>query len=206
MVPFLHSWGRRGDKAGGSGLFTKNRRAPQIQCTLGGGWINGASWSRYRTCEGLYQRHVGAPMKINLIGGVTPLYLLLTSVFASAQLPLSFEPNQGQTDARVQFVSRGSGYTIFLSPASATFALRRNVVRMDLLGGNAKTVMQPQDRLPGVANYLMGSTRRERAANIPTYAKARAHAVYPGIDVVYYGTQDQLEYDFVLAPGAELRS
>jgi hypothetical protein len=172
-------------------------------------------------------------MKTRLVRGVvTPLSLFLTAVFASAQdpsplallnrpaasnygkLPLSFEPNQGQTDARVQFVSRGAGYTIFLSPTSATFALQRNakrasiaksaVVRMDLLGANAKTAMQPEDRLPGVTNYLMGNTRRKWATNLPTYAKARARAVYPGIDLVYYGTQAQLEYDFLLAPGAEL--
>ncbi len=134
-------------------------------------------------------------MKIGLIRGVvTPLSLFLLAVFASAQkLPLSFEPNQGQTDARVQFVSRGAGYTIFLSPASATFALRRNaegtstsdsaVVRMDLSGANAKASMQPEDRLPGVTNYLMGSglmgsslmgKSREWPTNLPTYAKARS--------------------------------
>ena len=155
-------------------------------------------------------------MKTRIVRGVvTPLSLFLTAVFASAQspspaallnggkLPLSFEPNQGQTDTRVQFVSRGAGYTIFLSPASATFALHRDaesaVVRMDLLGASTTTEMQPEGRLPGVTSYLMGNTRR----NLPTYARARAHAVYPGIDLVYYGTQAQLEYDFVLAPGAE---
>ncbi len=149
-------------------------------------------------------------MKIRLVRGViSPLSLLLLAGLASAQkgnLPLSLEPNQGQTDARVRFVSRGSGYTFFLSPASATFALRRDandsaVVRMDLLGANTKAVMLPEDRLPGVTNYLMGSTRR---TNLRTYAKARAQGVYPGIDLVYYGTQGQLEYDFVLAPGADL--
>ena len=162
---------------------------------------------------------------------VTPSFPLLIAVFASAQnpstsalpyitaanygkLPLSFEPNQGQTDTRVQFVARGAGYTIFLSPASATFALRRNtdgasaahsaVVRMDLLGANAETAMHPQNQLPGVTNYLMGSASRKWPTNLPTYAKVRAHNVYPGIDLVYYGTQGQLEYDFVLAPGADL--
>jgi uncharacterized protein (TIGR03437 family) len=158
-------------------------------------------------------------MKTRIVRGVvTPLSLFLTAVFASAsnygKLPLSFEPNQGQTDPRVRFVSRGAGYTIFLSPTSATFALRRNakgasigqsaVVRMDLLGANANTAMQPENRLPGVTNYLIGHRRSKWATNLPTYAKARAQAVYPGIDLIYYGTQAQLEYDFVLAPGAEL--
>ena len=171
-------------------------------------------------------------MNIGLVRvAVTPLSLFLLAVIASAQnpstsalpyrttahygkLPLSFEPNQGQTDTRVQFVARGAGYTIFLSPASATFALRSNtngasaadsaVVRMDLAGANAETAMHPQNQLPGVTNYLMGSASRKWPTNLPTYAKVRVHNVYPGVDLVYYGTQGQLEYDFVLAPGADL--
>jgi uncharacterized protein (TIGR03437 family) len=149
----------------------------------------------------------------------TLVSLFLTGIAASAQtpspqvaasygkLPLSFEPNRGQTDRRVQFVSRGAGYTIFLSPTSATFALRRTaesaVVRMDLLGANSGLAMEPQDKLPGVANYLMGSTPAKWPTNLPTYAKARSRSIYPGIDLVYYGTQGQLEYDFVLAPRAD---
>jgi uncharacterized protein (TIGR03437 family) len=176
-------------------------------------------------------------MKIRIVTGVLavlPFFFISISTSAQApsplsrqvtasygKLPLSFEPNRGQTDARVQFVSRGAGYAIFLSPASATFSLHRPatavrrdprgehltaeaaVVRMDLLGANADVVMQPQDKLPGTTNYLMGSTRTKWSTNLPTYAKTRARNVYPGIDLVYYGTQGQLEYDFVLAPRAE---
>ena len=72
---------------------------------------------------------------------------------------------------------------------------------MDLLGANPEITMQPQDKLPGTTSYLMGSTRQ--ATNLPTYAKTRSRNVYPGIDLVYYGTQGQLEYDFVLAPRAD---
>jgi uncharacterized protein (TIGR03437 family) len=127
-----------------------------------------------------------------------------------AKLPLAFEPNRGQTDAQVQFVARGAGYTIFLGSASATFALQSGsqagvstVIRMDLLGANPKTLMEAQDRLPGTSNYLMGSTQSKWPTNLPTYAKARSRNAYPGIDLVYYGTQGQLEYDFVLAPKAD---
>ena len=138
------------------------------------------------------------------------------------KLPLSFEPNRGQTDPRVQFVSRGAGYTIFLSPTSATFALQRGagtgrptvsgqppsaaesaVVRMDLLGASPDIAIEPQDKLPGIANYLTGSTRTQWPTNLPTYAKTRSPNVYPGIDLIYYGTQGQLEYDFVLTPLAD---
>jgi hypothetical protein len=62
--------------------------------------------------------------------------------------------------------------------------------------------MQPQDKLPGITNYLMVSTRAKWPTNLPNYAKTRSQNVYPGIDLVYYGTQSQLEYDFVLAPHA----
>jgi hypothetical protein len=127
------------------------------------------------------------------------------------KLPLSFEPNQGQTDARVQFLAHGAGYTIFLSPTSATFALRRKataggesaIVRMDLLGADPDITMQPQDQLPGITNYLMGSTHSRWPTNLRTYAKTRSRNVYPGIDLIYYGSQGQLEYDFVLAPHAD---
>jgi hypothetical protein len=185
-------------------------------------------------------------MKVKIGAGVlTFVPLFLTGIAASAQgpppppspvraapsprvaasygkLPLSFEPNQGQTDARVQFVSRGAGYTIFLSPTSATFALRRHatagpstppsqqssmaesaVVRMDLVGANPDIAMQPLDKLPGIANYLTGSAGAKWVTNLPTYAKTRSRNVYPGIDLVYYGVQGKLEYDFVLAPQAD---
>ena len=117
------------------------------------------------------------------------------------KLPLSFEPNRGQTDARVQFVARGAGYTVYLSPTSATFALENNaVVRMDLAGARSHGTMQSEDKLGGVASYMLGSSR---ITNLPTYAQASSHDVYPGIDLVYHGTRGQLEYDFVLAPKAD---
>jgi len=120
------------------------------------------------------------------------------------KLPLSFEANQGQTDAKVKFMAHGTGYSIFLSPGSATFSLERSdqaaVVRMDLVGANQAAGIEPRDKLPGIANYMIGA---KRTTNIPTYAKIRSHDVYPGIDLVYYGTQGQLEYDFVLAGGAD---
>src|SRR5580700_3223916 len=144
-------------------------------------------------------------MKIRIVTGVIATVIAANAQLAAdyGKLPLSFEPNQGQTDARAQFVARGAGYTIFLSPTSATFALQGNVLRMDLIGANSNVTMQPRDKLPGVANYLMGSTHTKWPTNVPTYAKTQSQNVYPGIDLVYYGTQGQLEYDFVLAPHAD---
>jgi hypothetical protein len=114
-------------------------------------------------------------------------------------------------DAQVRFISRGAGYAIFLSAASATFELQPTavsaIIRMDLPGADLKKTMQPEDKLPGITKYLEGAITRSNPARsitgLPTYAKTRTRNVYPGIDLVYYGTQGQLEYDFVLAPGAD---
>jgi Beta-propeller repeat len=120
------------------------------------------------------------------------------------KMPLSFEPNRGQTDARVQFVARGAGYTIYLSPLSATFALQGGpAVSMNLSGANSQIRMQPQDILRGVTSYMLGNRPNQWPTSLPTYAKTSSQNVYPGIDLVYHGTQGQLEYDFVVAPQAD---
>lgn len=129
-------------------------------------------------------------------------------------LPLSFEPNRGQTDSQVAYLARGSGYTLFLAPTSAVFELQRGadvqrhaaetaVIRMDLVGANANARMTGQRSLPGTANYLLGNDRSKWSTGLPTFARTATDGVYPGIDLVYYGTQGQLEYDFVVAPQAE---
>ena len=139
---------------------------------------------------------------------------------AYGTLPMSFEPNRGQTDGRVKFLSRGSGYTLLLTQTEATLALYKNeaesdptlrsnhsslssVVRMKLKGTNPKPKIEGLEQLQGKSNYLIGNDRAKWQTNIPTFAKVRYTGVYPGIDVVYYGTnQRELEYDFRLAPGA----
>jgi len=139
---------------------------------------------------------------------------------AYGKLPMSFEPNRGQTDGRVKFLSRGSDYTLLLTPTEATLALYKNegepdpksrahhsglssVVRMRLKGANPRPKMEGLEPLQGKSNYLIGNDRSKWHTNIPTFAQVQYTSVYPGIDVVYYGQQRQLEYDFRLAAGAD---
>ncbi len=149
------------------------------------------------------------------------------------RLPLQFEVNRGQTDPRVRFLSRGAGYTMFLTGTEAVLVLRGNaecrmqnaecrtgparragrrdtqdatrstVLRMKMVGAASRPAAMAEARLPGVVNYFKGKDPAKWRTNIPTYAKARFRGVYPGIDMVYYGNQGQLEYDFVVAPGAD---
>lgn len=123
------------------------------------------------------------------------------------RLPLSFEPNMGQTNSRVEFLSRGHGYTLFLKPTEAVLSLKRRgagqPLRMKLAGANHAPAVAGVDELPGKSNYLIGNDPSRWRTNIPTYRKVKYKDVYPGIDLIYYGKQRQLEYDFVVAPGAD---
>jgi hypothetical protein len=128
-----------------------------------------------------------------------------------AKLPLFFESNQGQTDARVRFLSRSSGYTLFLTSNEAVLRLRARekensneaVLRMKLLGSNENAAARGLDELPGKANYFIGRDPAKWHTSVATYGKIKYEGIYPGVDLVYYGNQRQLEYDFVVSPGAD---
>ena len=135
-----------------------------------------------------------------------------------AELGRSFEPNLGQTDARVRFLSRGPGYTLYLTEDGAVVALepRRagspphfqpqlpSWVNLTLRGASGVAEVKGLEELPGITNYLIGNDPRKWHTNVPSYARVRYEEVYPGVDLVYYGGQGgQLECDFVVAPGAD---
>jgi len=147
-------------------------------------------------------------------------------------LPLSFEANHGQTDSRVKFLSRTSGYSLFLTGDEAVLVLRNRkpacrqgedwgsglhaevrlgcgkasgVLRMKLRNANPAARVTGLDELAGTSNYFIGNDPAKWRAGVPTYAKVKYEGIYSGIDLVYYGNQRQLEYDFIVVPGADPR-
>ncbi len=147
-----------------------------------------------------------------------------------AKLPMRFERNDGQTDPRVKFLSRGAGYTLFITPGEAVLTMRqpaeknpqiaqstqrRNklpittatksaVVRIALKGAASSPQIEGVDRLAARSNYFIGNDPKKWHTDVPNYAKVELKHVYPGIDLIYHGSeQGQLEYDFRLAPGAD---
>ena len=132
------------------------------------------------------------------------------SKLSLGQLPLRFESNQGQSDAQVKFLAHGSGYSLFLTSDQAVLALRANakssVVRMHLAGANTTAAVEGSDRLPGNSNYLIGNNPSGWHRDVPQFARVRYQSVYPGVDLVYYGNQGKLEYDFEVAAGADPKS
>ena len=133
-----------------------------------------------------------------------------------SKLPVFFESSQNKRTGEANFISRGDGYLLSLSPGEARFLLIRNDVtvdkhsrskatflRMQFIDGNPSTEVKGYKLLPGKSNYLFGNDRKKWRTNIPHYAEVRYKGVYPGIDLVYHGSQDRLEYDFMVAPGAD---
>jgi len=122
-------------------------------------------------------------------------------------LPLRFEPAAGPPDAPRSFVARGGGYRLALTADEALIAappaLPRAVVRVKLIGADAGAPATTPEPLPGKSNYLIGNDPARWRTNVPTYQRIGYRDVYPGVDVVYYGSQGQLEYDFIVAPGAD---
>jgi hypothetical protein len=126
------------------------------------------------------------------------------------KLPLAFERNQGQTSSQVKFLAHGQGYTLFLTSGEAVLALHKasaksGVLRMKLLGADPASDVSGLDEMPAKSNYFIGNDAKKWHTNVPMYAKVKYKSVYSGIDLVYYGNQRQLEYDFVVASGADPR-
>ena len=143
-------------------------------------------------------------------------------------LPLFFEANRGQADSQVRFVARGKGYTLLLTPTetiltesqtqvsarsgafgpfqnppTATKTSRGSVIRMQLVGANPAPAMTGLEELPGKVNYLIGNDPSKWQTQVPLYSQARTEQVYPGVNLLFHGDERELEYDFVVAPGAD---
>ncbi|MFY9730444.1 MAG: Ig-like domain-containing protein [Candidatus Acidiferrales bacterium] len=143
-------------------------------------------------------------------------------------LPLFFEANRGQADSRVQFMARGKGYTLLLTPTEtvlaesktqvsarsgafapfenpliATKTSRGSVIRMQLVGANSAPAMTGLEELPGKVNYLIGNDPSKWQTQVALYSQARTEQVYPGVNLLFHGDERELEYDFVVAPGAD---
>ena len=119
------------------------------------------------------------------------------------KIPLYFEKNEGQAGDEIDFISRGQGYGFYISPTLSHFVLGEDQLTMAIKGGNEKSEGQSLEKLPGKINYFVGKDSKDWKTGISTYAKVKYDNVYPGIDVVYYGNQKKLEYDFVVSPNTD---
>ncbi len=139
---------------------------------------------------------------------------------AAAEPPLCFELNAGQTDEQVAFLARASGLGVFLTPDEIVLSLSRStpvehaerekraeplppaVLRMRLSGARLSTPVGEQP-LATMTNYFLGDDPDRWRTNVPNFGRVRYPGVYPGVDLLVYGGRGRLEYDFVVAAGAD---
>jgi hypothetical protein len=123
-----------------------------------------------------------------------------------ATVTLAFERNEGQTDGQVDYLARGSGYSIFLTEGDAVLQLGSDqsvdAVRMHLVGGDEQAQAVGQRELLARSNYFVGS-QNDWLTDVSNFASVQYDDIYEGIDVRYYGNQRQLEYDFIVAAGVD---
>ncbi len=125
--------------------------------------------------------------------------LLGAAVQKNPSIPLAFEPNVGQTDPQVKFLAHTPHATLWLTEREAVYGN----LRLRFEGGRVNPKIEAEDKRGGISNYFIGNGRRNWFTDVPQFGKVRYRAVYPGIDVVFYGNPSKLEYDFVLQPGAD---
>jgi hypothetical protein len=130
--------------------------------------------------------------------------------------PVVFEPNRGQDPAHIQWIAQGNGYrflftnngvTIKLAeqqtaPKPGTFA-KAAALRLTFEGGRSWDHISGLEPTGGLSNYLHRGTAPDLITGVPHYARLRVTEVYAGIDVDFYNDNGNLEYDFILRPGAD---
>src|SRR5579872_2441632 len=136
------------------------------------------------------------------------LLIAATAIAAPAiqwgNIPLSFEPNTGQASAQVRYLAQGSSYTLYLTCGEALLAGHNDsFLRTKLSGANPACRIAGEATQQSTSNYFVGNDATKWRTAIPNYARVRTSNVYPGIDLLYYGKDGHLEYDWIVAPGAD---
>lgn len=124
----------------------------------------------------------------------------MLALAAALHFPVHFEPNRGQAPVPAAFVARNAGqFPLLLSPNRLVVP----GIELSLLNANPRAASQPGRRLPGQSHYLSGSDRSQWVTGVPQYASVRFRAIYPGIDILYYSRDGQIEYDLLVSPHAD---
>ena len=141
-----------------------------------------------------------------VLGLLVGAMLCSTALAKDVAVPILFEPNVGQYPKDVQFAARGKGVTTFLTSTgvAVSFAgVSASSMRFTPVGSASLARPVGEQRLSGTLNYFRGRQSRRWVTKVPAYGRVRYQDVYPGISLVFYGSGGRLEYDWVVAPGAD---
>lgn len=133
------------------------------------------------------------------------LCIVLAMLFAqrAGGSELSFVPNVGQAAKEVAFVAHGKRAAVLLTRTGMVVAGDGASLTLRFAGGSGAPAVAASERLAGTVNYFPGAERSAWRTGVARYGRVSYFGVYPGVDVTWYGRGRQLEYDFVVAPGAD---
>jgi hypothetical protein len=164
-------------------------------------------------------RHLRLPIVVALFCSCTTTLPLLaqapssttTAVKAATSvrwdaIPLSFEPDTGRESPEARYLARGSSFTLYLADSEILLSGHDQVpLRMKFVGANLAPLILGENQQASSSNYFVGNDPSKWRTSVPNYARTRYQGVYPGIDLVYYGHDGNLEYDWIVSPGADPR-
>lgn len=180
-----------------------------------------------------FWRETGSGFRLASVIGVLPLAVMAASSSPGepspksslGMLPLCFEANLGQGYGGFDFIARGRNCNFFVAPAEAVLTLTKyetstraasprhpvpsrvrqatRELRLEFVGADPAAAMSGTDELPGRVNYFLGNDSSQWRTGVPLFARVRVEQLYPGVDLIYYGNERRLEYDFVVAPQAD---
>ncbi|MGA2962417.1 MAG: choice-of-anchor D domain-containing protein [Candidatus Korobacteraceae bacterium] len=148
------------------------------------------------------------PLSLSAEDGLAHAVASRNAAQTYANLPLRFEPAAEQG----HFMARSSGYAVLVGAGESAIAITdgksglTRALRFSFEGSNAAAQIEAIDALPGVTNYYIGSDPKNWRLGVRNFARLRTKNVYPGVDIVYYGDNRRLEFDFVVAPAADPRA
>ena len=141
-----------------------------------------------------------------LVCSLTAFLAIFTAAAAGApnpQLPIVFEPNAGRWDPQVKFSALTDNYRVFLTARGAELSASQHTISISMLNANLHAEVSGADELRCQTSYFLGNRKENWRTGVPNYARVRYRAIYPGIDLLYYTANRELEYDFVVGPGAD---
>ena len=133
----------------------------------------------------------------------TALFTGLCAARQFGDFPLAFEPNQGQTDPRVRYLARSGNMVVFLTGDGYTLSTGGRSVSMRVAGAVADPRLSAERPVEGISNYFVSG---RAITGVPHFERVRTERIRPGVDAIFYGRESQVEYDFIVAPGADPRS
>ena len=132
------------------------------------------------------------------------------AIDAYSKLPLSFIPNEGQTDEAVRYYAQGAGYGFFFTHKGAMLSFvngkgHGHALALDFLGADPDATLEAQKRLSGEVNYLQGNDPTKWQQRLPTHGELLYGGLWPGIDMAVRGVGGKLKYEFHLKPEASVK-